>query len=105
MGAKAVGTFANVCPPDVLDSAWATAVNSFSLVRTDNYVLNGSTRLQDEDCLRLPSLGLTLAFAITALPVVAFHSTVKCTGDYRGSRKRNVAARGRKSRRKASWGT
>lgn len=72
-------TFANICPPDILDRARTTAVNALSLSSSDDHILDCCTRFQDEDRVSFASLTLALAISRAAGPIEALHATVKCS--------------------------
>lgn len=55
------GVFANILPPDILDGAWAHAVNTLALFRADDDILQGSARLDQEDSIGVTSFGLAAA--------------------------------------------
>jgi hypothetical protein len=71
---KEILTLTNSLPPNILNRARSLTVNTFNLVGTNNDVLQGTTVLDDEDCIRVAALVLARAGNATA---VGLHSTVK----------------------------
>lgn len=67
-------------------------MNTFSLGRADDNILDGSSGFQDEDGIFLAGLGLALAVARAALPVEFLHATIESTLDNRSSGKGAVTA-------------
>ena len=81
---------ADVDPPDVLDGAGALAVDTLDLVLADDGVLEGTAVLDDEDGVRVATLGLTSARNTTA---VGLETTVESAGDGLGLGKLDSALR------------
>ena len=77
---------ADIDPPDVFDGATALAVNTLDLVLTNDGILEGTSILDDEDCIGVSTLGLTSARLATA---VCLHATIKGTRDRLRSLKGN----------------
>lgn len=56
-------TLANILPPDIVDSTRPAAVNTFSLVLSDDNVGNRCSRFQDEHSVSFAGFSLFLAYA------------------------------------------
>lgn len=96
-------TLANISPPNVLDRARSTAVDTLSLGSTDDDVLDRSAGLQDEDSVGFASLALALAITGASSTVEPLHATVESTRDDRSGRESGVAAGGGEGGGKTSW--
>lgn len=67
--------FADIQPPNVLDGTSTTAVNTLSLTRANDGILDARAGLQDEDGSGFISLRLTLAS--TGVAIVLEHAAIK----------------------------
>lgn len=88
-------TFADIGPPNILDGAGATAVDTFSLSGSNDYIRDGRSRLQDKDCVSLPGLSLALTISRASSPVVTLHAPVEGSSllDDGGGGQRDVTTR------------
>lgn len=87
------GVFADLLMPDIDDGACSTAVNTLSLVTSNNGILERRTVCKNEDGISLTSLGLSLADAV-GVTVPSLHATIKDTRDDRCGWQLSLALRG-----------
>lgn len=87
--------FADISPPDIPDSAGATAVDTLSLGSTNDDIADGSTALENEDGVGLSSLRLALTVTAASSTVEALHASVERARDDAGGSESRVAGRGR----------
>lgn len=91
------GIFANIFPPNIGDSAWATAMNAFRLIFANDDVRDGRSGFQDKDSIFFSSFVLTLTFAAASGTVKSHHASVKGARYDSSGREGGVASRGRQS--------
>ena len=72
---------ADIDPPNVLDGAASLAVDALNLVLSDNSVLEGTAVLDEEDGIRVTTLGLASAGDTTT---VGLEATIKGALDNHG---------------------